>query len=60
MSVSNQLYLLLLVSKCDKIATETEFPLSYAMADPDIVGPEAYTIMGTLLKKNNMKLQMQN
>jgi hypothetical protein len=29
-------------------------------ADPGLVGPEAYTIFGILLKKKNTKLQIQN
>jgi hypothetical protein len=28
--------------------------------DPGFVGPEAYTILGALFKKNNMKLPIQN
>jgi len=28
--------------------------------DPGLVGPEAYTIFGILLKKKNTKLQIQN
>jgi len=31
-----------------------------AGVDPGFVGPEAYTIFGALVKKNNTKLQIQN